>query len=481
LMVVQRILGVLLMLFSFSMALPAAISRYFQDGQEQAFLAGFAITFLAGLAAWLPARQRVGELRLRDGFLVAALFWLTLSSFGAVPLFLATEPALSLTDALFESVSGLTTTGATALTGLDGLPRSILFYRAVLQWLGGMGIVVLAVAVLPMLGVGGMQLFRAETPGPMKDSKLTPRITETAKALWLIYVGLTALCGVSYWYAGMGIFDAVCHAFTTVATGGFSTHDASLGWFRSPLVESIAVVFMILGGASFTLHFLVFRSRQPQAYWRDPEFRAYLLILAFISLIGGSYLTLAGGYDTLGPAARASTFHVVSFMTSSGFTTESFAAWPGAFPLTLIIISFVGGCAGSTAGGMKVVRWLLLFNQGAREVKRLVHPAAEVPVRLGTSVVPQRVVDSVWGFCVTYIAIFVVMLLILVGSGMDQVTAFSAVAASLNNLGPGLGLVVSDFTQVSDLAKWVCMSAMLFGRLEIFTLLVLFSPTFWRS
>jgi trk system potassium uptake protein TrkH len=342
-----------------------------------------------------------------------------------------------------------------------------------------MGIIVLAVAILPMLGVGGMQLYRAETPGPMKDSKLTPRITETAKALWLIYVGLSALCMVAYWYAGMSVFDAVCHAFATLATGGFSTHDASIAWFGSPLIEFIAIIFMFLAGVSFSLHFVAWR--RPGAYWRDPEFRGYSLILIAVAVLGTAILVASGHYISPGESARQAAFHVVSFMTTTGFTATGFDQWPGALPLTLILLGFIGGCAGSTGGGMKVVRWLLLYNQGLREVKRLVHPAAEIPVRLGSSVVPQSVVDAVWGFCVVYIFLFGVMLLILVGSGLDQVTAFSALAASINNVGPGLGMVVANFTDINDLAKWVCSLAMLFGRLEVFTLLVLFSPAFWRS
>jgi trk system potassium uptake protein TrkH len=479
--VVQRILGLLLMLYSLAMLPPLAVSLYFNDGEAPAFIFGLAITFASGLAAWLPARKDLRELRLRDGFLVAAVFWLGLGAFGAVPLLFTDGPQLSTTDAFFEAVSGLTTTGATALTGLDALPRSILYYRAQLHWLGGMGIIVLAVAILPMLGVGGMQLYRAETPGPMKDSKLTPRITETARALWIIYLGLTATCGLAFWSAGMGIFDAVCHAFATLATGGFSTHDASIGFYRSPLIEVVAIVFMFLAGANFTLHFVAFRGRSLGLYWRDPEFRAYLLILAIASGLATIYLWAYAHYTGFGGAARQAVFHFVSFMTSTGFTATAFDQWPGALPLTLILVGFVGGCAGSTGGGMKVVRWLLLYNQGVREVKRLVHPAAEVPVRLGSAVVPTRVVEGVWGFCVVYIILFGIMLLLLVGSGVDQVTAFSALATSINNMGPALGVAAYDFTQVNDFAKWVCIVAMLVGRLEVFTLLVLVSPVFWRS
>jgi trk system potassium uptake protein TrkH len=479
--VVQRILGLLLMLYSITMMPPLAVSVHFADGQTAAFFYSFAITFVVGLLTWLPARNDRRELRLRDGFVVAAIFWLGLGSFGSLPLLLTHFPEMSLTDAVFETVSGLTTTGATTLAGLDLLPKSILYYRAQLHWLGGMGIIVLAVAILPMLGVGGMQLYRAETPGPMKDSKLTPRITETAKALWLIYVGLTVICGLAYWYAGMSAFDAVCHSFSTLATGGFSTHDASIGYFNSPLIELIAVVFMFLAGVSFSLHFVAWRSRSLVTYWKDPEFRAYTLILVSLTTAGAVTLIFSQHYAAAGDSLRQALFHFVSFMTSTGFVASGFDQWPGALPLTLILVSFIGGCAGSTGGGMKVIRWLLLFNQGSREVRRLVHPAAEIPVRLGRSVVPPRVIEAVWGFCVAYIILFGAMLLVLVATGLDQVTAFSALASSINNMGPGLGLVVADFTQIGAAAKWVCVFAMLLGRLEVFTLLVLFSPAFWRS
>jgi len=479
--VVQRIIGQLLMLYSVTMLVPVGVSVYYGDDQAPAFIQSFAIMLVTGLVAWLPVRGVQRDLRLRDGFLVAAVFWLGLGTFSATPLLLTEMPQMSVVDAVFEAVSGLTATGSTVLLGLDQLPKSVLYYRAQLHWLGGVGIIVLAVAILPMLGVGGMQLYRAETPGPMKDSKLTPRITETAKALWLVYFGLTVACIASYWYAGMSAFDAVCHGFSTVATGGFSTHDASFGWFDSPLLEAIAILFMFLAGASFSLHFVAWRSRDVRAYWRDPEFRAYTLILLLVSALGSAYLAFAGQYGGVAESARHATFHFVSFMTSAGFTSAGFDQWPGALPLTLVLVGFIGGCAGSTSGGIKVVRWLLLYNQAMREVKRLIHPAAEIPVRLGRSVVPQRVVDAVWGFCVVYIILFGAMLLVLVGSGLDQVTAFSALASSINNMGPGLGQVVMTFTDVNELAKWVCVLAMLFGRLEVFTLLVLFSPAFWRS
>jgi trk system potassium uptake protein TrkH len=478
--VVQQILGLLLMLFSVTMLPPAFVSAWYQDGSAAAFVTGFFVTLLTGIVIWAPVRWHREDLRSRDGFLVVAGFWTLLGAFGAAPLLFASQPAMTVTDAVFEAISGLTTTGATVLVGLDGLPPAILYYRAQLHWLGGMGVVVLAVAVLPMLGVGGFQLYRAETPGALKDMKLTPRITQTAKALWYVYLGLTAACIAAFWAAGMTFFDAVCHAFSAMATGGFSTHDASIGYFQSPLIEAVAIVFMVLAGTNFALHFMVWRSRSLRTYLADPEFRAYLMILGGLSGFVAIYLLASGYYQDLRPAAVDSVFHVVSVMTSTGFGTADISAWPGSLPVMLVFSMFIGGCGGSTAGGMKVIRWLLLYRQGVREVVRLVHPAAEIPVRLGNSVVPQRVVDAVWGFFAIYIVLFGVMMLILLATGVDQVTAFAAIATCLNNVGPGLAQVGAKFASMQLADKWVCITAMLLGRLEIFTLFVLISPAFWR-
>jgi trk system potassium uptake protein TrkH len=476
----QRILGLLLMLFSTTMLPPVLISLAFDDGAALAFIYGFTANLLAGLVIWFPVRRENRDLRLRDGFLVVAAFWVVLGSFGAAPFLFSEQPSMSLTDAVFEAVSGLTTTGATVLSGLDNLPPSILYYRQQLQWLGGMGIIVLAVAVLPMLGVGGMQLYRAETPGPVKDTKLTPRITETAKALWYIYLGLTVFCALGYWLAGMSIFDAVCHSFSTVAIGGFSTHDASIGYFGNYWVEAVAILFMFLAGINFSLHFLAWRSASVRHYLGEPEFRAYCVVLIGLIVFVVVQLFYQGQYDAARDTVANGMFQAVSIATTTGFTTTDFSIWPGALPVVLLFASFVGGCAGSTGGGMKVIRVLLLYRQGLREVRRLVHPSAEMPVKLGRMAVPQRVVDAVWGFFAVYVVLFVLMMIVLLATGLDQVTAFSAIAASLNNLGPGLGEVATGFGSVNNIAKWVCILAMLLGRLEIFTLLVLVSRTFWR-
>ena len=478
--VVQRILGLLLMMFSVTMLPPIFFSLLYADGAWLSFVEGFALTLAAGLVCWLPVRRERRELRLRDGFLVVASFWTVLGSFGAAPLYFDDSLSLSITDAVFESISGLTTTGATILTGLDALPKSILDYRQQLQWLGGMGIIVLAVAVLPMLGVGGMQLYRAETPGPVKDTKLTPRITETAKALWYVYLGFTTACSVFYMLAGMGWFDALCHAFSTVAIGGFSTHDLSIGYFDSAAVDLVAIVFMFFAGINFSLHFFAWRYKSIQHYAKDPEFRAYTFVLVVLSLMVVSALLYFDTFVGPGNAIVNGLFQAVSIATTTGFTTSDFAVWPTAIPVLLIFASFIGGSAGSTAGGIKVIRWLLVYKQGVREIVRLVHPSAEIPVKLGNKAVPYRVVDAVWGFFSIYVIVFAAMMLAMMATGLDQVTAFSAVAATLNNLGPGLGEVSKGFMSVSDIAKWIAIVGMLLGRLEIFTLLVLITPTFWR-
>jgi trk system potassium uptake protein len=478
--VVQRILGLLLMMFSLTMLPPVAVSVLYSDQAWLPFVESFAMTLAAGALIWFPVRLARKDLRLRDGFLVVASFWTVLGTFGALPLYLADVPAMSFIDALFESMSGLTTTGATVLMGLDSLPKSILWYRQQLQWLGGMGIIVLAVAVLPMLGVGGMQLYRAEMPGPVKDTKLTPRITETAKALWYVYLSFTITCALGYRLAGMDWFDAIGHAFSTVAIGGFSTHDLSMGYFQNNTINLIAVFFMFVAGINFSLHFFAWRFVQIRHYLQDPEFRAYAAMLLVVSTIVIVSLSWTGVYENGKENFVAGLFQAVSIATTTGFTTANYALWPGALPVILVFASFIGGSAGSTAGGIKVIRWLLIYKQGMREISRLIHPSAEIPVKLGGSVVPFRVVDAVWGFFAVYIIVFGLMLVLMMASGLDQITAFSAVAASLNNLGAGIGEVSAGFMDINDAAKWISIVGMLLGRLEIFTLLVLITPVFWR-
>jgi trk system potassium uptake protein TrkH len=477
--VVQRIIGLLLMIFSITMVPPAAISIYFSDPGWYAFFAGFVTTVTAGILIWWPVRHRTEDLRLRDGFLIVAALWFGLGTFGAVPLLFLETPNMSFTDAIFESMSGLTTTGATVLTGLDKLPKSFLYYRQQLQWLGGMGIIVLAVAIAPVLGVGGMQLFRAETPGPMKD-KLTPRITQTAKALWFIYFGLTIICAAAYYIAGMSLFDAIGHSFSTLAIGGFSTHDDSIGYFANPAIDIIAMVFMLIAGINFSLHYLAIHRRSLSRYMRDSEVKAYLLILSCLSLITITLLIYESTFDNNSEAIRHGLFQVISIATTTGFTTSDFSYWPGLLPVLLIIGSFIGGCAGSTAGGMKVVRVELLLRQGRREINRLLYPNAILQIKLNKRPVPDNVVNAVWGFFALYVISFVSLGLLVMLTGEDIVTAFSATAACLNNLGPGLGHVADNYSSISDTGKWVLSFAMLLGRLELFSLLVVLTPAFWK-
>jgi len=481
-LVIQRIVGLLLMIFSSTMLPPMLVSVIYLDSNFESFFYAFAVTLITGIVLWLPVKNQHRELRLRDGFLVVVMFWTVLGLFGAIPFVLAEHPHLTITDAVFESLSGLTTTGATVLAGIDHLPKSILYYRQQLQWLGGMGIIVLAVAIMPMLGIGGMQLYRAETPGPIKDSKLTPRITETAKALWYIYLTLTLACGIGYWMAGMDVFDALAHSFSTVAIGGFSTHDASMGFYiDKPMVEVVAIVFMFISGINFALHFTAWRTRNLRNYLFDSEFRTYLAIMLIACAITTGYLYYQNLFDTHRETLIHSIFQVVSIGTTTGFTTHQYHLWPGFLPVMLLFTSFIGACAGSTGGGMKVIRFLLLLRQGMREIMRVIHPNAIIPIKVGGKAMPPRVVESVWGFFSAYVAAFVIIMLIMMMTGLDQVTAFSAVAATMNNLGPGLGEVALNYASLENAAKWVLCFAMLLGRLEIFTLLVLLTPTFWRK
>ena len=479
--VIQRVVGLLLALFSTTMLPPLALAVWFGDQARWAFLFAFLAILVAGLLLWFPVQGMRKELRLRDGFLIVVLFWACLGSAGCLPLILAEQPHMSVTDAVFESLSALTTTGATVLTGIDQLPRSIQFYRQELQWLGGMGIIVLAVAILPMLGIGGMQLYRAETPGPIKDTKLTPRITETAKALWYIYLSLTVLCAGAYWLAGMPPFDALAHSFSTVSIGGFSTHDLSIGFYDSRIIDAVAVFFMLTAGINFSLHFAAWRSLSLGVYMADSELRTYLAVLACICAISCSYLVLENVYGNYFDAVTHGVFQTVSIATTTGFTTTTYQEWPRFLPVLLLFASFMGACAGSTGGGLKVIRVLLLFKQGAREIIRLIHPNAVVQIKLGDKPVSETIINAVWGFFAAYVLVFAVLLLMLMATGLDQVTSFSAIAACLNNLGPGLGDVSAHYGDISATAKWLLCVAMLLGRLEIFTLLVLLTPAFWRA
>ena len=476
---VIRILGLLLMLFSLAIIPPIIVSLIFQDNETWSFFYAGILIFVSGLLLWLPAAQARTDLKLRDGFIIVVLFWFVLSSFASLPMILSDSLEISITNAIFESVSGLTTTGATILNGIDALPESILFYRQYLQWLGGLGIIVLAVAVLPMLGVGGMQLYKAEVAGPIKN-KITPRITETAKWLWIVYLTMTILCGLGYYFAGMTIFDSICHSFSTIAIGGFSTHDASFGFYDNQWIELVAIIFMLAAGLNFSLHYLAFKNKSIKAYKDDNESFSFIFITIFISILTILYVYHLTSEMNTREIIR-NTFYAVSISTTTGFTNANYFNYVGFLPILLILFSFVGGCAGSTAGGMKVIRVILLLKQGYRELIRLIHPNSKIKVKVGNSAINERTLETIWGFFAIYVFVFFTVMLLLMLSGLDFLTSFSAVAATINNLGPGQGEVISNYSNLTDINKWILSFSMIVGRLEIFTLLVIFTPDFWRK
>jgi trk system potassium uptake protein TrkH len=479
---VLNVLSKVVMLFSAAFLVPLTLSWILDDGAQRAYDDAIVITFVAGALTWLFTRKSQRELQTRDGFLLVLLAWTSLPAFATLPL-LIYLPDLSFTDAYFETVSGITTTGSTILSGLDTLPMSMNLWRGLLVWFGGMGLIVLAVAILPLLGVGGMQIYKAETPGPMKDTKLTPRITETAKGLYLVYVGISIACGLSYWLAGMTPFDAVMHTFSTMGLGGFSSHDASFGYWNSPAIEAVTVVFMLVAGINFSTHFLAWRQRGAAAYRHDPEVRWFLTVTLASALMIAVYLTAMRAYPDFFQALRFAVFNTVSIATTTGFASTDYNQWPIFAPLWMLFLSSFASCSGSTGGGMKMVRAQLLFRQGRRELTRLIHPAARLPVKLAGQVVPNNVIYAVLAFAFLYVFAIIVMTLLMTASGLEFITAFSAVIASINNTGPGLNQVgpATTYAVLTDFQTWICTSAMLLGRLELLTVLVVFTRAFWRA
>ena len=479
--IVSKTIGLLLMFFSFAQIPPLVIDFIYSEGEYLSFIYSFVLTVLGGLILWWPFKSVNKDFRLREGVLIVVCFWIVLSLFGTLP-FLITESIsnLSFSDAFFESMSGLTTTGATVLSQLDDLPKSILFYRQQLQWLGGMGIIVLAVAVLPLLGVGGMELYHAESSGIAKD-RLTPKLRNTAIALWKIYLSLTLLCAVGYFLSGMSIFDAISHSFSTVAIGGFSTHDGSIGYFNSAAIESIAMFFMFLAGINFSLHFVAWNNRSLVDYIKDSEFKTYAMVLICSSIIVIAVLSLNGQYDNANETLRHSLFQTISIATTTGFTSQNFSSWPAAIPVFLIMMSFIGACVGSTGGGIKVVRILVMFRLGMKEIHKFIRPNAQVSVKLNKSSINEKALVSVLGFFSLYAISFFIILMLLMFAGLDQVTAYSATAATMNNLGPGLGDVSQNYGSVGEAAKWILSFSMLIGRLEVLTIIAIFHRAFWRQ
>lgn len=478
---VLRVFGILLMCFALTLLVPLALSWLWQDGAVTAYDEAFLIAFGTGLGTWLATQRARRDLKTRDGFLMVVMVWTLFPLFACLPLVLHLK--VSFTDAYFEAVSGLTTTGATVLANLDTLPPSINLWRGMMVWLGGMGLIVLAVAVLPLLGIGGRQMFKAETPGPMKDSQLTPRLAETAKGLWVVYGGVTILCILSLHYAGMNWFDAFMHAFTTMGLGGFSSHDAGFGYWDSPAIEAVTIVFMLLAGINFATHFLAVRGRSLRPYAHDPEVAWYLTVVIASVLGIAAFLEASGTYETFATALRFSAFNVVSIATTTGFANTDFALWPIFAPVWMLFLSSFATSAGSTGGGIKMMRAIVLYKQIYRELLNAMHPRAVYPIRVGGGMVPAPVLTAVLAFSFAYMCLIVAFTLLMLFSGLDIVTAFTAVVASLNNTGPGLGEVgpATTFESLTDFQTWICTFAMLLGRLEIFTLLVVLTPAFWRK
>ncbi|MDB9938327.1 TrkH family potassium uptake protein [Candidatus Thioglobus sp.] len=478
--IVAKTLGLLLMVFSFAQVPPILVDLIYSEGEYLTFVFSFILTVFGGLVLWWPFRAIKKGFRLREGVLIVVSFWIVLSLFGTLP-FLITESIsnLSFSNAFFESMSGLTTTGATVLSQLDDLPKSILFYRQQLQWLGGMGIIVLAVAVLPLLGVGGMELYHAESSGIAKD-RLTPKLRNTAIALWKIYLSLTILCALAYFFSGMSIFDAISHSFSTVAIGGFSTHDSSIGYFNSIPIEMIAMFFMFLAGINFSLHFVAWNNRSLVDYIKDSEFKTYTMVLLSASAIVVLGLSLNSEYGSTSEIIRHSLFQTISIATTTGFTSQNYSNWPAAIPVFLIMVSFIGACVGSTGGGIKVVRVLVMFRLGMKEIHKFIRPNAQVSIKLNKASINEKALVSVLGFFSLYAISFIFIMMLLMFAGLDQVTAYSATAATMNNLGPGLGEVAQNYGSLGETAKWILSFSMLIGRLEVLTIIAIFHRAFWR-
>ena len=471
---ISNLFGILLMLFSLSFIVPISISLLYSDSSLNTFLITFLLVLSVGFVFWFTSKNHKQELSSNDGFIIITLFWLVLAIAGSLPFYLS---GMSVVDSFFESMSGITTTGATVITNIDDLDKSLLMYRQLLQWMGGMGLIVLAIAVMPILGIGGGQIYKTEIPGAMSDQKLTPRITETAKALWTIYFGLTVLCALMYWIAGMNGFDAIAHSLSTVSIGGFSTHDDSIGFFNSFGIELVCIIFMIISASSFALHYgAIFRGRALR-YFYDPEFRFFISIILLVFAASSLILFFNPGSSE---SQRSVLFQAVSIVSTTGFTTTDYSLWPSVIGFLLLIGAFIGGCSGSVGGGIKSWRILIMLNHAHKQLIKIIHPRAVVSVKIGSKVVDSSVAESVWGFFSIYVISFMLLLFALLATGLDFTSAFSAIGACLNNLGPGLGEVSANYSSVTSAGKGILAFGMILGRLEIFTVLVLFMPMFWR-
>ena len=472
-----KIVGIMLLLFSVTLVIPLITSLIYSDGNHYTFVYSFLIILGLGSILYLPNISAKNDIKIKEGFLIVVLFWIILSLVSSIPFMLDKQLSLTFVDAFFESVSGWTTTGATIINNLDILSPSILIYRQELQWLGGMGIVILALAILPMLGVGGMQLYKAESTGPIKDNKISPRIAETAKSLWSIYLGLTVSCAFLYYVAGMDLFDAIAHSFSTIAIGGFSTHDLSIGYYNNYLIEIICIFFMLFSAINFILHYMALSSKSLSCYLKDSEFITYMLIIFSLLSVFILYTTFSGNINI---SFHDIIFQTISFITTSGFTTTSHGDWPDFIITALILASFIGACAGSTGGGLKVIRVLLLFKLLKKELLKILHPTAEIPIRINQSPINDDLSGTLYNFFIFYIISYLLLSLLVLLSGHDVATSFSTVASCINNLGPALGEAANNYSNLNLFSKYILTFAMILGRLEIFTLLIVMTPYFWK-
>lgn len=470
-----NLFSILVAFFSLSLLVPLVVSYIFDDGSSNIFITTFLLIFMPSIIAWQLTKKSKEEMGVKEGFVIITLFWIVLSLVGSMPFYLY---GMSFVDSFFESMSGITTTGATVISGLNNMPESVLFYRQLLQWMGGMGLIVLAIAVMPLLGIGGGQLYKTEIPGALSDQKLTPRIKETAQALWLIYLGLTVVCALLYFAFGMSAFDAISHSLSTVSIGGFSTHDESIGYFNSISIEVICMVFMLLSALSYALHYFAVYKKKPLKYFHDSELRFFVSILSIVISLS-LLLSIIVGFD--GGSFREILFQSVSIVTTTGFVSTDYSSWPTSITFLLLIGAFIGACSGSVGGGIKSWRVLIMINHAKINIMRLVHPNAVVSLKIGSKAVDDKVAESVWGFFSIYVICFMLLLLSLLATGMDFESSFSAIGACLNNLGPGLGQVAETYGSVSNFGKSILALAMILGRLEIFTLLVLFTTVFWQK
>ena len=473
---ILNLFSVLVLFFSFSYIFPIVVSIIFNDGALHIFVKTLIAISLIGIIGLAATRNINNELSQKDGFVIIVMFWVVLSVAGSIPFYLS---GMSIIDSFFESMSGITTTGATVISNIDALPESVLFYRQMLQWMGGMGLIVLAIAVMPLLGIGGGQIYKTEIPGAMGEQRLTPRIKETAQALWSIYLGLTILCALLYYLGGMSAFDAISHAMSTVAIGGFSTHDESIGYFNSSTIEIICIIFMLLSAFSFTLHYFAIYKRKPLKYFYDPEFRFFFSILLLV-LAASLFINSFTDYEN-SPNFKEIIFHSVSMITTTGFSISDTSDWPLSVSFLLLVGAFVGACSGSVGGGVKSWRVMIMLNHAYSNIMKMIHPNSVISLKIGSRSVDDEVATSVWGFFSIYVISFMILLLAVLTSGLDLESAFSAVGACLNNLGPGLGAVSENYSNISSFTKSVLAFAMLLGRLEIFTLLVILTPMFWAK